>query len=389
MAYVSVVQWGVGCGSCLGRLADLAARHGGDDGALCALSRSRANARKSGQTGVDVTTRAAEIVKQGLRELAQEEAASVGEVLAYAGAANGAELSTGGGASFPPEWTIGANGDLSIAPSAGAMKSLEVLQAPGAGGDTLAVVNVDNDGGIILGADGQIELRNAEGNDMLIIDPDDQLLMGIGSGLQVTANGYTKIVGFGAEPPDGDLFGGEMILWFDRTDGAAKLMMKAKSQDGTVVQQQASFPDEWTVGADGALAIEPTDVNAVPLTITGPAGHVNDLLDVLSAGGGFMIVYPSGQMQINPEATNPSLVLNANAGANGIVFEVDSQLGANLMTVRQAGQITTLANAALPDGAIANGECSLWFDSTNGAAKLMVKAKQADGTVRTGNLALT
>lgn len=35
------------------------------------------------------------------------------------------------------------------------------------------------------------------------------------------------------------------------------------------------------------------------------------------------------------------------------------------------------------------GDCALWFDQTNGAAKLKTKAKQADGTVRTGEVALT
>lgn len=41
------------------------------------------------------------------------------------------------------------------------------------------------------------------------------------------------------------------------------------------------------------------------------------------------------------------------------------------------------------DGDLRAGDAAIWFDQSNGAAKLMVKAKQADGTVRVGSLALT
>ena len=41
------------------------------------------------------------------------------------------------------------------------------------------------------------------------------------------------------------------------------------------------------------------------------------------------------------------------------------------------------------DGDLVAGQLALWFDDTNGAAKLMVKAKQADGTVKTAAIALS
>jgi len=43
-------------------------------------------------------------------------------------------------------------------------------------------------------------------------------------------------------------------------------------------------------------------------------------------------------------------------------------------------------NSAPADGTIAVGECVIWFDKTNSEAKLMFKAKQADGTVKTGSI---
>lgn len=54
-----------------------------------------------------------------------------------------------------------------------------------------------------------------------------------------------------------------------------------------------------------------------------------------------------------------------------------------------SGTFMTRVTTAPADSAIASAEMSIWFDSTDGAAKLMIKAKQADGTVRTGSVALT
>lgn len=52
------------------------------------------------------------------------------------------------------------------------------------------------------------------------------------------------------------------------------------------------------------------------------------------------------------------------------------------------GYFTTKKVAAPADADLVASEMALWLDDTNGAAKLMVKAKQADGTVRTAALAL-
>jgi hypothetical protein len=45
-------------------------------------------------------------------------------------------------------------------------------------------------------------------------------------------------------------------------------------------------------------------------------------------------------------------------------------------------------NTAPDDGDLFAGACALWYDPTNGASKLMLKAKQADGTVKTAAIAL-
>lgn len=43
-------------------------------------------------------------------------------------------------------------------------------------------------------------------------------------------------------------------------------------------------------------------------------------------------------------------------------------------------------NAAPIDDDLLAGDCALWFDQTNGAAALNIKAKQANGTVKTATI---
>lgn len=52
------------------------------------------------------------------------------------------------------------------------------------------------------------------------------------------------------------------------------------------------------------------------------------------------------------------------------------------------GAIVSALNTAPGDGELSAGDLAFWFDKTNGASKLMLKAKQADGTVETGTVPL-
>jgi hypothetical protein len=61
----------------------------------------------------------------------------------------------------------------------------------------------------------------------------------------------------------------------------------------------------------------------------------------------------------------------------------------NLSSISENGYYMTRKIAAPADAELATGELALWFDATAGAAKLMIKAKNASGTVVTGNVALT
>ena len=58
------------------------------------------------------------------------------------------------------------------------------------------------------------------------------------------------------------------------------------------------------------------------------------------------------------------------------------------VTPNVSGAAKVTAHAAPADGVLVAGDCFIWFDQTNGAGKLMVKAKTADGTVATASVAL-
>lgn len=77
------------------------------------------------------------------------------------------------------------------------------------------------------------------------------------------------------------------------------------------------------------------------------------------------------------------------AGQTGQFFAARDAAGTvTYWRVSSLGHMHVAKTSAPPDAYINAGEAALWFDSTNGAAKLMIKAKQADGTVRTGSVAL-
>jgi hypothetical protein len=82
------------------------------------------------------------------------------------------------------------------------------------------------------------------------------------------------------------------------------------------------------------------------------------------------------------DSTDPDrkVVLDSDAG-----LDIVSAAGAVVMHLGQAGFVLAL-HAAPADNVLAAGECGLWFDQTNGAAKLMLKARQADGTIKTGSV---
>jgi hypothetical protein len=124
-------------------------------------------------------------------------------------------------------------------------------------------------------------------------------------------------------------------------------------------------------------------------------------MPVISGGSGLPSTGGTltGPLTINDSAgltvQNPSVPAEKTLVQSGQVrvtadgYSITAEQTSHALT-QQLNTDGTLTNvhSAPPDGDLVAGDCYLWYDQTNGAAKLMVKAKQADGTVKTGSVNL-
>lgn len=92
---------------------------------------------------------------------------------------------------------------------------------------------------------------------------------------------------------------------------------------------------------------------------------------------------------IATQATKIALALKAAGSQSANIMEVQDSTTAVLSGFSKDGYWFTKKIAAPADGDLVASQVMIWFDDTNGAAKLMIKAKEAGGTVRTGEVALT
>lgn len=130
------------------------------------------------------------------------------------------------------------------------------------------------------------------------------------------------------------------------------------------------------------------------LTVGNSSGNLNLSPGALLRLGasGFITVRNSGDLlQVGAHyTTSTPFIVNAASGTQtGDLTQWASNGSATVYcTVSENGYFTTRKNTAPADAELVAGEAAYWFDSTNGAAKFMVKAKQADGTVVTGSIPL-
>ncbi len=146
---------------------------------------------------------------------------------------------TGGGASFPDEWTVGTDGSLAIDTLSTDPYALKLRRngvefaAFGGSGRLADIEDPDSTASWKFNTDGTSEFSGPQGT-VLTMNGDGSMWFGIVQNIVCTAGGFFAIE-FNGPPSDSEVPSSSMILWFDRTNGAAKLMVKAKQDDGTVV----------------------------------------------------------------------------------------------------------------------------------------------------------
>lgn len=184
---------------------------------------------------------------------------------------------TGNGGSLPAEWTVDADGGLTITPTIATSKALKLIPASGAtaafdnvfeiyddAGHT--VLEIDAGGDFLmrpaLDASALFEMRfddvqvNSAARDQLVAFNatfGHDFYIPPTAGFVVWNRGAGAIFVIGAEPdvvvfkrlnaaPTDDFLGpGCFALWLDDTDGAAKLMIKAQSANGSTVTGQVAL----------------------------------------------------------------------------------------------------------------------------------------------------
>ncbi len=153
--------------------------------------------------------------------------------------------------------------------------------------------------------------------------------------------------------------------------------------------------------------IQPTANSAVPLVVKGHATQAVSLQEWQNSGGSALVlINPSGFITGNGGAAflgqndpvtqvtagdqfRRCLLLQAAASQSADIQQWSDSTPTILSRVNKAGYFMTRKVAAPADGDLASSELAIWLDATNGAGKVMFKAKTANGTVATGSVTLT
>jgi sulfate adenylyltransferase subunit 1 (EFTu-like GTPase family) len=124
-----------------------------------------------------------------------------------------------------------------------------------------------------------------------------------------------------------------------------------------------------TPGAGGAVLVQTSPSNVAASTV--------------------VTVSNQGTSTFQPNTnTAGAVVAKGITSQSGDLFAAQDSSANVLSRFDKNGYWMTRKSSAPADADLATGELALWFDSTAGAAKLMVKAKDAGGTVRTATIAL-
>jgi hypothetical protein len=269
-------------------------------------------------------------------------------------------------------------------------------------------------GDVILGRTGTLTLgltgKLTVSNDITasrMVDVAGAMRVTGSTGLETGAIGPGKVhlIGVGASSVSARmLFGGDGSGW--------KWHLSRQTATSTFTDY-LSVIDTGRVGINAASPVASLQITQaatadIGMMIKGIASLSGNNIEIRDSSDAILMkVNSAGSGTFGFPNTRGAARLNALSGiAGAVAFKaegVQSQSADLAQFVTQTGASTFVTayrfnkdgypvnakTSAPADADLSAGEMAIWFDSTNGAAKLKVKAKEAGGTVRTGELALT
>jgi hypothetical protein len=147
-------------------------------------------------------------------------------------------------------------------------------------------------------------------------------------------------------------------------------------------------------GTIGALKIDNTGhPTVVALDVEPDAAQTNTTFQVGGLASSLFAVDNEGAVSLSANADLGEQMLSVNfwntQSADTLAVNQNFSPFGVMFRVNKGGYLGIQTHSAPADGDVATGEAMLWFDQTNGASKLMVKGKSANGTVVAAAIALS
>jgi hypothetical protein len=189
-----------------------------------------------------------------------------------------------------------------------------------------------------------------------------------------------------------DADGALRTVLHDGTDAAVGGGGSEPFGGGTITQPLTI--DLPTGGAANGLVVKNDDqpVAFIRTDISGTGAAATTILDLQADGSG------ASKIALTDDTFDGEVVI----GTKGSYFQPRSTVADASQTIEGVdksgndkflfladGSVIFGRNAVIPDTDLAAGQFGFWLDPTNGASKLMIKAKSTNGTVVTGEVALT
>jgi len=172
------------------------------------------------------------------------------------------------------------------------------------------------------------------------------------------------------------------------------VVINADSATGTIpLQISYNGTEQFSVSYLGVVAIRAggtLNIGAGLLTLTDASGvaRLNTFNELDIRPGGLSGSGTKRVSVVSQNAADQPFRIKGAASQSGNLEQWVSSADVVYGTVSENGYFTTRKVAAPADGELSASELAFWFDDTNGAGKFKIKAKTANGTVVTGEVAL-